>query len=92
MAEARRGVTSTYDSWLNAQSASPTDPAHRHGGPGAGWYVPGPDGWQRITDAEAAEQRYPDMAHFMHDPREDDGHGAGDDRAQGDGLHARPAE
>lgn len=44
------------------------DPAHRHGGPGAGWYRPGPDGWQAISDAEAAGQRYPDMAHFMHDP------------------------
>jgi hypothetical protein len=45
------------------------NPAHRHGGPGAGWYRPGPDGWQAISDAEAAGQRYPDMAHFMHDPR-----------------------
>jgi hypothetical protein len=32
--------------------------------------VPGPGGWQPITDAEASEHRYPDMAHFMHDPRE----------------------
>ena len=47
------------------------DPAHRHGGPGAGWYRPAGEGWQRISDAEAAAQRYPDMAHFMHDPNED---------------------
>lgn len=59
------------------------DPAHRHGGPGAGWYRPGPDGWQAISDAEAAEQRYPDMAHFMHDPREDDD----GRRVTGDGEH-----
>ena len=50
------------------------DPAHRHGGPGAGWYRPGPDGWQPVTDAEAANERYPDMRHFMTDPREA-GHG-----------------
>lgn len=41
---------------------------HRHGGPDAGWYRPGPDGWQRITDAEAANERPEDMAHFMSDP------------------------
>lgn len=48
------------------------DPAYRHGGPGAGWYRPGPDGWQPVTDTEAANERYEDMRHFMHDPREDD--------------------
>ena len=30
-----------------------TDPAHRHGGPDAGWYRPTTQGWQRITDTEA---------------------------------------
>ena len=42
------------------------DPAQRHGGPDAGWYVPGPDGWQRITDGEAGD--HGDAAHFMSDP------------------------
>ena len=68
------------------------NPAYRHGGPDAGWYRRTMDGWRRISDTEAATERYEDMRHFMHDPREDDGHGAGDDRAQGDGLGIRPAE
>jgi hypothetical protein len=38
----------------------------RHGGPDAGWYRPGPDGWQRVTDAEAWQHE--DAAHFMSDP------------------------
>ena len=42
------------------------DPAHRHGGPDAGWYVPGPDGWQRISDSEVRD--HDDAAHFMSDP------------------------
>ena len=39
------------------------------------------DGWRRISDTEAANERYVDMRHFMHDPDEDD-HGDRDpDRA-----------
>lgn len=43
-----------------------TDPAHRHGGPGAGWYVRGTQGWRRIADAEVPEHE--DAVHFMSDP------------------------
>jgi hypothetical protein len=50
------------------------DPAHRHGGPGAGWYRPLAGGWLRVSDADAANERWPDMRHFMTDPNED-GHG-----------------
>jgi hypothetical protein len=49
------------------------DPAHRHGDPGAGWYRATTQGWQPITDTEAATERYEDMRHFMTDPREADG-------------------
>jgi hypothetical protein len=44
-------------------------PAYRHGGPGAGWYLRTMGGWRRISDTEAANKRYEDMHHFMHDPR-----------------------
>jgi hypothetical protein len=47
------------------------DPAYRHGGPDAGWYLRTMDGWRRITDTEAANERYEGMRHFMHDPNED---------------------
>ena len=47
-----------------------TDPAHRHGGPDAGWYRPTTQGWLPVTDTEAANERYEDMRHFMTDPRE----------------------
>ena len=67
------------------------DPAFRHGGPDAGWYLRTMGGWRRISDTEAANERYEGMRHFMHDPNEDD-HGAGDNRSQGDGLGIRPAE
>jgi len=50
------------------------DPAHRHGGPGAGWYLRTMGGWRRVSDTEAANERYEDMRHFMHDPDEDDHH------------------
>ena len=46
-----------------------TDPAHRHGGPGAGWYRPGPDGWLPVRDADVWQ--YPDAVRYGHDPRED---------------------
>jgi hypothetical protein len=46
------------------------DPAWRHGGPDAGWYLRTMDGWRRISDTEAATERYEGMRHFMHDPRE----------------------
>ena len=46
-----------------------TDPAFRHGGPGAGWYLRTMLGWRRVSDTEAANERYEDMRHFMHDPR-----------------------
>ena len=42
------------------------DPAHRHGGPDAGWYVPSDHGWQRISDGEVSD--HGDAAHFMSDP------------------------
>ena len=48
------------------------NPAYRHGGPGAGWYRRTMDGWRRISDTEAAYERYVDMRHFMHDPDGDD--------------------
>ena len=48
------------------------NPAYRHGGPDAGWYRRTMDGWRRISDTEAANGRYEDMRHFMHDPDEDD--------------------
>jgi hypothetical protein len=33
-------------------------------------------GWRRISDTEAANERYEGMRHFMHDPNEDeDDHG-----------------
>ena len=44
------------------------NPAYRHGGPDAGWYLRTVNGWQRISDTEAATKRYEDMRHFMHDP------------------------
>ena len=46
------------------------DPAYRHGGPDAGWYLRTMDGWRRVSDTEAARVRYEGMRHFMHDPRE----------------------
>lgn len=42
------------------------DPAQRHGGPDAGWYVPDGHGWQRISDGEVSG--HGDAAHFMSDP------------------------
>ena len=48
------------------------NPAYRHGGPDAGWYLRTMLGWRRISDTEAARERYLDMRHFMHDPNEDD--------------------
>ncbi len=53
---------------ITAGGAAPpaTDPAHRHGGPDAGWYVPADHGWQRISDGEARDHE--DAAHFMSDP------------------------
>ena len=48
------------------------NPAFRHGGPDAGWYLRTMDGWRRVSDTEAANGRYEDMRHFMHDPDEDD--------------------
>jgi hypothetical protein len=48
------------------------DPAYRHGGPGAGWYLRTMGGWRRISDTEAANERYEGMRHFMHDPNEDE--------------------
>jgi hypothetical protein len=48
------------------------DPAARHGGPDAGWYLRTMGGWRRISDTEAANERYEGMRHFMHDPDEDD--------------------
>jgi hypothetical protein len=48
------------------------DPAYRHGGPDAGWYLRTMGGWRRISDTEAANERYEGMRHFMHDPREQD--------------------
>ena len=42
------------------------DPAHRHGGPDAGWYRPDGHGWQRISDGEVRD--HGDAAHFMSDP------------------------
>jgi hypothetical protein len=48
------------------------DPAYRHGGPDAGWYLRTMGGWRRISDTEAANERYEGMRHFMHDPNEDD--------------------
>jgi hypothetical protein len=47
-----------------------SDPAYRHGGPGAGWYLRTMGGWRRISDTEAANERYEGMRHFMHDPNE----------------------
>jgi len=44
-------------------------PAYRHGGPGAGWYLRTMGGWRRVSDTEAANERYEAMRHFMHDPR-----------------------
>jgi hypothetical protein len=48
------------------------NPADRHGGPGAGWYLRTMGGWRRISDTEAANERYEGMRHFMHDPNEDE--------------------
>ena len=48
------------------------NPAYRHGGPDAGWYLRTMGGWRRISDTEAANERYEGMRHFMHDPDEDD--------------------
>ena len=42
------------------------DPAQRHGGPDAGWYVLSDHGWQRISDGEVGG--HGDAAHFMSDP------------------------
>jgi hypothetical protein len=47
------------------------DPVYRHGGPDAGWYLRTMGGWRRISDTEAATERYEGMRHFMHDPDED---------------------
>ena len=47
-----------------------TDPAHRHGGPGAGWYRPTAQCWRPVPENEAANERHEDMRHFMTDPRE----------------------
>lgn len=47
------------------------NPAWRHGGPDAGWYLRTMGGWRRISDTEAANERYEGMRHFMHDPNED---------------------
>lgn len=57
------------DLYVADTSALVPDLAHRHGGRGAGWYRPAGQGWQHISDAEAEAERYPDMAHFMHEPR-----------------------
>jgi hypothetical protein len=52
------------------------NPRWRHGGPDAGWYLRTMGGWRRISDTEAANERYEGMRHFMHDPNEDgDDHG-----------------
>ena len=66
------------------------DPAHRHGGPDAGWYRPGPDGWQRITDAQAANDRPADMAHFMSDPNGHHGPDSGWYRVTAEGWQEMP--
>jgi len=68
VAELRHGADGTVIADIRIPGP---DPAFRHGGPGAGWYLRTMDGWRRVSDTEAANGRYEDMRHFMTDP--DDG-------------------
>ena len=69
VAELRHGADGTVIADIRIPGP---DPAFRHGGPGAGWYLRTMGGWRRISDTEAATMRYEGMRHFMHDPDEDD--------------------
>jgi len=69
VAELRHGADGTVIADIRIPGP---DPALRHGGPDAGWYRRTMGGWRRVSDTEAARERYEDMRHFMHDPDEDD--------------------
>ena len=69
VAELRHGADGTVIADIRIPGP---DPAFRHGGPDAGWYLRTMGGWRRISDTEAANERYEGMRHFMHDPDEDD--------------------